>query len=181
MRQRVMARRLVVALAGGLAVACALLVALVRPGTASGEEQLRAAEARWAARGFTAYRMESRAGDCLQVGEFDGRHTLSLRRQPCFDRVRTVERLFAMVERLDSWGLAAPRCAPAGCVCREIRRVSVTYDEQLGYPRLIRLLPRRTVDWLYLLRNPESAARLTECVDPEPIVLMEVLRLERLR
>jgi hypothetical protein len=166
--------------AGVLIGACALFATALFPPSVDAAAQLQAAEARWAAQGFIAYRMETRAGDCHQIGEFDGRHILSLKRQNCFDRIRTVERLFAMVERLEGWGLAAPRCAPSGCACREVRRVHVTYDEQRGYPKLIRLLPRRSIDWAYVFRTPSALERLGECTDPPPIVLMEVLSLEEL-
>lgn len=164
-----------------LALLCGALGLLVRPpARVSAEEQLRAARARWDARGFTGYRIVSRMGDCVQRGEFRGPEILSISRQDCFDSIRTVEALFLLAERAQSWGLGSPRCAPSGCVCRETRSFYAVYDEQLGYPRAIRLRKYRTVDWAYLLGHPTAYHGLLGCMSPPEMDLVVVLALEPL-
>ncbi|HWQ13447.1 MAG TPA: hypothetical protein VNL77_11640, partial [Roseiflexaceae bacterium] len=160
---------------------CAPLATLARPpARASAAAERLAAEGRWQARALAGYRMASRMGDCVQYGEFRGGKVVRLSRSDCFDTTRTVEWLFALVERAESWGLAAPRCAPSGCACRETRRFYAVYDEELGYPRAIRLHKVRTVDWATLLRNPATYPSALDCRTPPQVELLTVLELEPL-
>ena len=142
--------------------------------------QRLAAEQRWETRGFRGYRIVSRMGACTQRGEFRDGQVLSLSRQDCFDSIRTVESLFALIARIEGWGLARPRCAPSGCVCRETRAIRALYDERLGYPRAVRLYKTRSVDWLRLLREPAGYPAALDCASPPVTDLLVVTELEAL-
>jgi hypothetical protein len=179
MQRSLSARGLWVAVMG-LAAVCALALLVRPPASASAAEKRQAAEQRWAARGFSGYRIVSRMGECMQRGEFRGDTVVSIERRDCFDSIRTVESLFSLIERIESWGLGRPRCAPSGCVCRETRAITAVYDEQLGYPRAVRLHKFRSVDWLALLRYPATYPAALDCANPPVIELLTVLELEPL-
>lgn len=173
-------RRLIVALlagAAGMALLCGLASALLAPPRASAAERLQAARARWEARPFSGYRLVSRMGECMQRGEFRGATIVRVERQECFDNIRTVESLFSLIERIHSWGLSSPRCAPAGCVCKETRAIEAQYDEALGYPRRVRLHKYRFVDWAALLESPASYRAALECGNPPAIEMISVTEL----
>jgi hypothetical protein len=168
-------------LVGGVALLCVALALAAYPAErVSAEERLRAAEARWQARGFDGYRIVSRMGECVQRGEFRGAEIVSVSRQDCFESIRTVESLFLLAGRTQSWGLGSQRCAPGGCVCRERRQFYTIFDEQLGYPLAIRLRKHWSVDWAYLARNPGSLQAALGCTSPPEIDLVTVLALEPL-
>ena len=173
-------QRLIVALGALLLLSGLLAVHASSATRATAEERLAAAQARWAAHGYRDYRIISRSGDCLQQGEFRGDQIVSVRRWPCLDTIRTVEYLFMIAERAQTWGLTRQRCAPSGCVCRESRAIYVVYDEQLGYPLAIRMRKFRSVDWAYLLQSPARYAGLLGCLNPPEIDLFRVLSLEPL-
>lgn len=166
------------ALFGGVILAVGLLAAALfatpEPSTAA---QLEDARARWEARPFSRFRMVSRAGDCQQIAEFTRERFLYVKRQNCFDTVRSVERLFRLIEGASTWGLDGPRCAPSGCACAEKRRVYAIYHERYGYPIAIRLRKHRWIDWSYVFERPETLAQLPECIDPPDIDLMRVTEL----
>jgi hypothetical protein len=164
----------------GLTTVCALALLVRPPASASAAERRQAAEQRWAARGFDGYRIVSRLGECMQRGEFQGERVVSIERRDCLDSIRTVESLFSLIERIESWGLGRPRCAPSGCVCRERRAITAVYDEQLGYPRAVRLHKFRSVDWLALLRYPTAYPAALDCANPPVIELLKVFELEPL-
>jgi hypothetical protein len=169
---------LLLLLAAGL-VLCAPLAALAaRPARIPADVERLAAEQRWQARPVAHYRIVSRMGDCMQRGEFRGDEIISVSRKDCLDTIRTVEWLFALIARVESWGLARPRCAPSGCICRETRRIYAVYDDLLGYPRAVRLRKTRAIDWIGLLRNPEAYRAALDCATPPEIELFRVESLE---
>jgi hypothetical protein len=161
-------------LGAALTAVCALLALAGTPARANLTHERLAAQQRWELRPFSGYRIVSRMGECMQRGEFRGERIVRVERHECFDRIRTVETLFALVERMEAWGLSTPRCAPSGCVCRETRAVEVEYDEHLGYPRTIRLHKFRAIDWPGLLRNPRLLPAALDCGNPPPIEMLTV-------
>lgn len=169
--------RAALALIAMVSVGCGLAATVFATPASPPDAQLEAARARWAERPFDHFRMVSRSGDCQQIAEFSGDRFVYVKRQNCFDTVRTVERMFRFVEGASAWGLSAPRCAPSGCACAEKRRVYALFHKEYGFPQVIRLRKHRWIDWGYVIQKPESLSRLAECVDPPDIDLMIVTEL----
>jgi hypothetical protein len=117
-----------------------LLGAIDLPQTPSARRA--AAEGRWAAQSFSAYRMALRIEYlnrvCYQEFEVQDEHVRKTLRDSCrvswFSSL-TVERLFDIIQRIEQAPICYPDSEP--CACRLVRIGTVSYDPQIGYPREI--------------------------------------------
>ncbi len=139
------------ALAAGLALACALLATLA--GWLAGGDELGAARERWASRPLARYRLvvseETSAGGCRQDVRVQNERIVAVLQNQCV-RVAswTVSNLFAWAAGLDR---RSTRCYPTDvtCVCHAIYSAEARYDPQLGYPRQITYQWRLETNWAY--------------------------------
>ncbi len=123
--------------------------------------QLADARARWAANGYSDYRIivkyELPLYSCeqdleIRNGELDYRNQDSCRMTPIVGsnqgimEMLTVAGLFARVEG----AITAPECGPNGCVCDGPVTADVIYEPEMGYPQQIvyRLAPENR--WRYI-------------------------------
>jgi hypothetical protein len=123
-----------------LALACGCLGWLALPDAALATRT--EAQARWAARPFTNYRItvrvESSGNICSQELEAAGDRIHRIVANNCrmsWLSLMTVGRLFEISERIEQ---PAP-CYPTvqACLCNRVRVGEVSYDAQLGYPTTI--------------------------------------------
>jgi hypothetical protein len=106
----------------------------------SREEQRLAAQRRWEARPFSAYRVtveiERLNTTCIEDLEVRGAEIRVIQDSCAIGWLpdMIVPNLFQLGARLER----GPECfPPAGCSCARVRSGRVTYDKQLGFPREI--------------------------------------------
>jgi len=164
-----------------LMLACGLGALLSsRPSTTSSRaRELAEARNRWFARPVAHYRMVMQAPSwCRLDVEIQAEKIVRVFENTCPTSPRTVTGLFDMITQLDnSTGMVF--CAPRGCECTEIRYIEATYDEQLGFPRTIRLRRERQANWPELWRFM-LVHGLPSCLAPSEIDLVDVLSMNPL-
>ena len=159
-----------------LLLACGLGVLLgSRPSTtASRARQLAEARSRWFARPVMHYRLVMRAPSwCRLDVEIQAERVVHVFENSCPTSPRTVTGLFDLITQLDSTA-ETTFCAPRGCECTEVRYIEATYDEQLGFPRTIRLRRERQANWPELWRFMMLHG-LPNCLTPRDLDLVQVL------
>ncbi|HEU5102404.1 MAG TPA: DUF6174 domain-containing protein [Roseiflexaceae bacterium] len=166
------------ALCLALVFGCGLGVLWLRPApsVAGRAYELAAARDRWLSRTITHYRLVMQAPSwCRLDVEIKGEKVVRVFENSCPTSPRTVSGLFDMIKQLDSTADMV-FCAPLGCECTEVRYVYARYDQELGFPRIIRLRRDRQMNW------PELWHFLTthgvpNCLTPRDIELVEVVSL----
>jgi len=118
-------------------------------------ERRAAAQSRWAARPFTAYRVALRVEYlnrvCFQEIEVQGERVRRVIRDTCLTSSfasMTVPRLYEISTRIEQ----APTCYPDSqpCACRIMRIGRIEYDPRLGYPREIAYRRAARPNWTHL-------------------------------
>jgi hypothetical protein len=134
-------------------LSCALLGARAWPQLPS--ELRAAAQSRWAARPFAAYRVGLRVEYwnrvCFQEIEVRDERVRRVISDTCLTSsfsMMTVPRLYQMSERLEQ----APTCYADAqpCACRLMRIGKIEYDPRLGYPSQIVYRREAQPNWTHL-------------------------------
>ncbi|HEX5691032.1 MAG TPA: DUF6174 domain-containing protein [Roseiflexaceae bacterium] len=141
-------RRMLVAIAGLLAGACVLGVAAAVWLAPEPARDLAAAQHRWQARPFSAYRMivETQAfGACRFEVEIHDEQVTAILERSCLSPAPTVTDLFHTIQQHADEN----RCGPNGCACDGPIGAEVVYDAQLGYPTEVLVRPQAQQRWRY--------------------------------
>ncbi|MCL5995922.1 MAG: hypothetical protein M1546_07685 [Chloroflexi bacterium] len=105
--------------------------------------ELDAAQHRWSSRTFDRYRMivdrEQLRRRCLQDVEVVGEQVITVFQDSCYSKPLSVSDLFGLLRQ----NMALTECNDDTCKCRITYRVSVIYDENLGYPSMSLFAPNR--------------------------------------
>ncbi len=110
------------------------------------QRALADAKQRWAAHTPQRYQLEvdSGAGCTIATDVRQGQTPQVISAGRCLHPARTVEQMFAVIERV------SPRridCATFGCACAFQVGTHASYDAALGYPRRIAVWTERTSNW----------------------------------
>jgi hypothetical protein len=109
--------------------------------------ELDAAQQRWDGKPFNHYRMtldreqlRRRCHQSMEVqGMGSGEEVVSVFEDTCMDDPLTVSGIFSLLRQ----AMLQPDCNDDECKCRITYRVSVLYDEELGYPSMALFAPNR--------------------------------------
>ena len=175
-RARVLAVSL--ALCVALLLACGLSALFIpRPSSiASRAQQLADARNRWLSRPVPHYRLVMQAPSwCRLDVEIQSEKVVRVFENSCPTSPRTVTGLFDLIKQLDSTAETI-FCAPRGCECTEVRYIYASYDQQMGFPQIIRLRRDRQMNWPELWRFV-VAHGVPNCLTPHDIDLVQVVSL----
>jgi hypothetical protein len=162
-----------------LASCLAGLLTVRGPSTATRAERLAEAESRWLSQAVTHYRMVLHAPSwCRLDVEIRNERVVKVYENSCPSAPRTVTSLFELIKQLDSHADAI-FCAPRGCECTEVRFVQAVYDEQLGFPRAIRLRRQRETNWPELWHFFVRHG-LPNCLTPLDLDVVDVVSLKQI-
>jgi uncharacterized protein DUF6174 len=175
-RSHVLAVSLVIC---GVLLACGLSALFIprSPSIASRAQQLAEARDRWQSQPLPHYRLVMHAPSwCRLDVEIQAEQVVRVFENSCPSAPQTVTGLFEMIKQLDS-AAGTIFCAPAGCECTEVRYVTASYDQQLGFPRSIHLRHERQTNWPALWRF-FMAHGLPNCLTPIDIDVVNVLSMQ---
>jgi len=170
-----------VALALGVALLLACGVSalfILRPSSnAARAQQLADARNRWLSRPIPHYRLVMQAPSwCRLDVEIQAEQVVRVFQNSCPNAPQTVTDMFAMISQLDS-AAGTIFCAPAGCECTEVYYATVSYDQQLGFPRSISVRRERQTNWPELWRF-FLAHGLPSCLTPIDTDVVNVLSMQ---
>jgi hypothetical protein len=163
----------------GVLLACGLSALLgARPSSAfSRAQELADAQNRWLSRPVAHYRLVMQAPSwCRLDVEIRAEQVVRVFENSCPGAPQTVTGMFEMIKQIDS-AAGTIFCAPAGCECTEVRYVTASYDQQLGFPRSIRLRHERQANWPELWRF-FMAHGLPSCLTPTDTDVVNVLSMQ---
>ena len=164
----------------GVLLACGVGALLsVRPSSSSFSraQELADARNRWFSRPVPHYRLVIQAPSwCRLDVEIQSEHVVRVFEDSCPRAPRTVTGMFEMIKQIDS-AAGTIFCAPAGCECTEVRYVTASYDQQLGFPRSIRLRRERQTNWPELWRF-FMAHGVPNCLTPVDTDVVQVLSMQ---
>jgi Family of unknown function (DUF6174) len=166
------------ALCAALLFACGLgtLFLTRAPSIAARAQQLADARNRWQSRTISHYRLVMQAPSwCRLDVEIQGEKVVRVFENSCPTSPRTVTGLFDLIKQLDSTADTI-FCAPLGCECTEVRYIYASYDQDMGFPRTIRLRRDRQMNWPELWRFLVTHG-LPNCLTPRDIDLVEIVSL----
>jgi hypothetical protein len=175
-RLRVLAASLAIS---GVLLACGLNALLgSRPSsTFSRAQELADARNRWLAQPVPHYRLVMQAPSwCRLDVEIRSEQVVRVFQDSCPSAPQTVTGMFEMIKQLDS-AAGTIFCAPSGCECTEVRYVTASYDQQLGFPRSIRLRRERQTNWPELWRFFVTHG-LPRCLTPIDTDVVNVLSMQ---
>lgn len=137
----------------------------------SARDALSQARRRWAARPFPNYDIavagQFGGSPCLQSMYVEGDSVVREYKNTCIAHsALTVPELFWFAEQ---GALQEGGCAPSGCGCEGIIRLAAEYDEEVGYPRRLRLYP----DTLSERYQRERQKRLAEGIGCPDVGLVQ--------
>jgi Family of unknown function (DUF6174) len=131
------------------ATACVLTLAGAVWLRSAPARQLAAAQQRWAARPFSAYRLVVDVhafGSCHYDVEVRDEQVVKIFQRSCLQPAPTVTDLFRVVGA----SLQEQECGPNGCGCDGPIGVDAAYDAQLGYPTNLAARIKPEYRWRYL-------------------------------
>ncbi len=175
-RSRMLAVSLVIC---GVLLACGLSALLgSRPSsTFSRAQELADARNRWLSQPVRHYRLVMQAPSwCRLDVEIQAEQVVRVFENSCPGAPQTITDLFEMIKQLDS-AAGTIFCAPTGCECTEVRYATASYDQQLGFPRSIRLRHQRQTNWPELWRF-FMAHGLPRCLTPIDTDVVNVLSMQ---
>jgi hypothetical protein len=167
------------ALCVALLLACGLSALFIpRSSSFASREQLLAdARIRWQSRTITHYRLVMQAPSwCRLDVEIQSEKVVHVFENSCPTSPHTVTGLFDLIKQLDTTAETI-FCAPRGCECTEVRYIYASYDQQLGFPRSIRLRRDRQMNWPELWRFV-MAHGVPNCLTPRDIDLVQVVSIK---
>ena len=169
------------ALCAALLLTCGSSVLLIPRASsiASRAQQLADARNRWLLQPVSHYRLVMQAPSwCRRDVEIQSEQVVHVYEDSCPSAPQTVTGMFEMIKQLDSTA-DTTFCAPDGCECTEVRYVAASYDQQLGFPRSIRLRRERQTNWPELWRF-FSKHGLPNCWTPFDTDVVHVLSVQPL-
>ena len=175
-RSRVLAVSLVVC---GVLLACgfSVLLGARSSSTFSRAQELADARNRWLSQPVAHYRLVMQAPSwCRLDVEIQAEQVVRVFENSCPSPPQTVTGMFEMIKQLDS-AAGTIFCAPAGCECTEVRYITASYDQQLGFPRSIRLRRERQTNWPELWHF-FVAHGLPRCLTPIDTDVVNVLSMQ---
>jgi hypothetical protein len=175
-RSRVLAASLAIC---GVLLVCGLsaLLGAHPSSTFSRAQELADARNRWLSQPVRHYRLVMQAPSwCRLDVEIQTEQVVRVFENSCPSAPQTVTDLFEMIKQLDS-AAGTIFCAPTGCECTEVRYATASYDQQLGFPRSIRLRHERQTNWPELWRF-FMAHGLPSCLTPIDTDVVNVLSMQ---
>jgi hypothetical protein len=166
------------ALCAALLLACGVGVLLIpHPSSiASRAQQLADARNRWLSQPVPHYRLVLQAPSwCRLDVEIQSEKVVRVFENSCPSSPHTVTGLFDLITQLNSTAETI-FCAPRGCECTEVRYVTASYNQQMGFPQTIRLRRDRQMNWPTLW-NFVVAHGVPNCLTPRDIDLVHVISL----
>ena len=163
----------------GVLLACGLgaLLSMRPSSTFSRAKELDDARSRWLSQPVRHYRMVMQAPSwCRLDVEIQAEQVVHIFENSCPSAPQTVTAMFEMIKQLDS-AAGTIFCAPDGCECTEVRYATASYDQQLGFPRSIRLRRERQTNWPELWRF-FVAHGLPSCLTPIDTDVVNVLSMQ---
>lgn len=163
----------------GVLLACGVGALLsTRPSSSfSRAQELAEARNRWLSRPVPHYRLVMQAPSwCRLDVEIQSEQVVRVFEDSCPSAPQTVTGMFEMIKQIDS-AAGTIFCAPAGCECTEVLYVTASYDQQLGFPRSIRLRRERQTNWPELWRF-FMAHGLPNCLTPIDTDVVQVLSMQ---
>lgn len=121
----------------GMAAALAGLVACAGPADDAPRD-------RWAARTFASYEMTLVDLRCRMQVSVEGARVVRTVPHTCPQPSRSIDELFALIERDGSIGIA---CAHGDCACHDVYHIDARHHPTLGYPLHITLRLTPTPNW----------------------------------
>ncbi len=145
--------------------------------TFSRAQELTDARNRWLSQPVPHYRLVMQAPSwCRLDVEIRAEQVVHVFENSCPSPPQTVTSMFEMIKQLDS-AAGTIFCAPDGCECTEVRYVTASYDQQLGFPRSIRLRHERRTNWP-MLWSFFVAHGLPSCLTPIDTNVVNVLSMQ---
>jgi hypothetical protein len=163
----------------GVLLACGLSALLgLRPSSSFSRAQALAdARNRWLSQPIAHYRLVMQAPSwCRLDVEIQAEQVVRVFEDSCPSTPQTVTGMFDMIKQLDSEA-GKIFCAPAGCECTEVRYITASYDQQLGFPRSIRLRRERQTNWPELWRF-FRAHGMPNCLTPIDTDVVQVISMQ---
>src|SRR5689334_15961613 len=167
-----------VAICAGL-LACGLgtLISLRPPSAFLRAQELADARNRWLSQPVSHYRLVMQAPSwCRLDVEIQAERVVRVFENSCPSAPQTITGMFEMISQIDSKA-GTTFCAPGGCECTEVRYANASYDQQLGFPRSIRLRRERQTNWPELWRF-FMAHGLPSCWTPIDTDVVNVLSMQ---
>ena len=177
-RRRFRALAVILAIFGVL-LACGLSALLSwRPSSSFARAQALAdARNRWLSQPVPHYRLVMQAPSwCRLDVEIQAEQVVRVFEDSCPSTPQTVTGMFDMITQLDNES-GKIFCAPAGCECIEVRYITASYDQQLGFPRSIRLRRERQANWPELWRFFRVHG-MPNCLTPIDTDIVQVLSMQ---
>jgi hypothetical protein len=163
----------------GALLACGLsaLLGSHPSSTFSRSQELADARNRWLSQPVPHYRLVMQAPSwCRLDVEIRAEQVVRVFENSCPSPPQTVTGMFEMIRQIDS-AAGTIFCAPDGCECTEVRYAAASYDQQLGFPRSIRLRHERQTNWPALWRF-FLAHGLPSCLTPIDTNVVNVLSMQ---
>ena len=133
---------------GALLLLCgSLAVVALQPARSANAAEVAQAEALWASRSFSHYRLILRDKRCVQDIEVRNERIVKTQPNRCEPPPRTITDLFTLIKRNEQ--ISTP-CIAHGCACEDVIRVSARYDPTLGYPAAIEVRVKARPNWRHM-------------------------------